>query len=1187
MAFKRICSAVLAAFVAGTSLTAAASEEAERSAGSSEVCVLAAFGSEADINAVLTDRAPASSVEDNGRMFSRTMKVTAAENEAQSYICNRKFSVDFGSDEYKDYEYINFWIYSPEPSPVDSDGNPSTMDILLRTRKSSNTNAFYYSIPLDWTGWRQVSVSRSDFINRNSGSWTDTPLITEFWILTNTESNSIPKNTVKWPADGSGYYMLDYVYLSKELPPDSLHVLDMTVENGAAEVLPDLDGRNTFSLIMTNGLLKNSVHEDKVKVTKNGDVIGGYSVSVDENDNHKLSVIFGEALDLGAEYSISFEPKCIYDEYGFTIPEPVETVFTVSEHSAEVTPDADTVELFSMDSPDAINNLIKSTGLISSTDKNTRMYDNTLYFDIPADRADRTLKCPCDGIDVSVYQYANYWIYSPEANSYGLNLIFYTSDAGNSYFRYTITVNWTGWKLISLPLAGFAASGSPVWEHVKEFRINANGWVGYAAPWTDGGHILLDQVYLSKTMPGDFSYAGSSLPQNFSTAPTKDMELLFSYTNTLSPVRSDAVTVTKSGTDETVPFEISVDGKTLKLYFSDLEPDTQYNAELSGQIYDSAGQQTDSEVQYSFKTAAEGLSVGKPVFDSDLLPSAGGQVNISVQVKNNEDVGRSAALVAAQYDINGAMLDLTEAKQSFEAGEGDTLNAGIEIKDGTIAIRAFVCDENRNLLRYDYSVLGEESPVKQKVYSGTAAAASGISVDSTELNTNELSIKGTYGGVGAVLLQIKASDGAEILAVPVYADSENEFSYKYIFGDDMQSGMYSINAIAVGARADTAVLYQAEQKRIFILNGVNSADSAEEINELLSENKLGLGIDGVSAKRVAGISQTLFEQRPFAEFSDLIAMISTSQSLLDTLNNTIWSGMSAFLDKNHDIVLYQNADYNYYAGLSDKKRNIINVEAEKSLPADSFTEFRAAFSSAVESCKSGPGTTGGTATGGGAGGGGGGKKGVSISFGNDLAGINNNVSEAANSGDIFADLEKCLWAKESIERLYELGVIALSVDNKFRPDDSVTREEFIKMLVAAFGQEIINKDSGFTDAEAGAWYQPYLTAAREAGITEGKPDGSFGIGEPITRQDMAVMAYRAVSALNKTLKREAEQIIFSDYKDISGYALNAVTAMQTAGVLNGMGDGSFMPLAQSSRAQAARVIYGLLEATEQERGRDN
>jgi hypothetical protein len=147
-------------------------------------------------------------------------------------------------------------------------------------------------------------------------------------------------------------------------------------------------------------------------------------------------------------------------------------------------------------------------------------------------------------------------------------------------------------------------------------------------------------------------------------------------------------------------------------------------------------------------------------------------------------------------------------------------------------------------------------------------------------------------------------------------------------------------------------------------------------------------------------------------------------------------------------------------------------------------------------------------------------------------------------------------------------------ESRFNPDVTVTRAEFVKMLMLTLNLKVERTSSSFTDVKADAWYADYIGSAQALGIVEGKPDGSFGIHDPISRQDISVMTYRAAQLAGTHF--EGGEVNFTDGNLISEYAKAAVSAMQKAEILTGFTDGSFAPRAQATRAQAAVMIYKLL-----------
>lgn len=173
----------------------------------------------------------------------------------------------------------------------------------------------------------------------------------------------------------------------------------------------------------------------------------------------------------------------------------------------------------------------------------------------------------------------------------------------------------------------------------------------------------------------------------------------------------------------------------------------------------------------------------------------------------------------------------------------------------------------------------------------------------------------------------------------------------------------------------------------------------------------------------------------------------------------------------------------------------------------------------------------------------------------------------------FADIEGFEWAKEGIYGLLEKGVISESEDKNFNPSANIKREEFIKMLVEAFGLKKDGAECRFNDVPSDSWFYPYVASAVESGLTSGIGDNLFGTGNSVTREEMATFIYRAMK--NAQAQDNAE--LFEDDDEISAYAKEAVYHIASKGIINGIGENKFAPKANATRAQAAKVIYGMVK----------
>ena len=175
----------------------------------------------------------------------------------------------------------------------------------------------------------------------------------------------------------------------------------------------------------------------------------------------------------------------------------------------------------------------------------------------------------------------------------------------------------------------------------------------------------------------------------------------------------------------------------------------------------------------------------------------------------------------------------------------------------------------------------------------------------------------------------------------------------------------------------------------------------------------------------------------------------------------------------------------------------------------------------------------------------------------------------------FIDIEGVDWAAEAIAALSDKGILNGVGENRFLPNNSVKREEFVKILIEAMNieqDESVKKS--FSDVSESEWYTAYINTAYKNGICKGISETEFGIGRDISRQDMCVMLVNALKMCG--VKVEPAGLSFVDAADIAEYAREAVEILYTLGAVNGVSEAHFDPMGTATRAQAAKIVYGVL-----------
>lgn len=218
----------------------------------------------------------------------------------------------------------------------------------------------------------------------------------------------------------------------------------------------------------------------------------------------------------------------------------------------------------------------------------------------------------------------------------------------------------------------------------------------------------------------------------------------------------------------------------------------------------------------------------------------------------------------------------------------------------------------------------------------------------------------------------------------------------------------------------------------------------------------------------------------------------------------------------------------------------------------------------------------------GSGGSSGGRGSSSISVGNrEDTDVNPNPTPPDTTEAImpFGDLDGFPWAKDAITNLYNKKIISGKTEKSFAPQDNLTREEAVKLLVSAFGLEEKQEGVSFTDCNVDAWYYPYVSIAVKSDIVKGVSKDVFGTGMNISRQDFAVMLRRTLQAGGCKLSG-ANALSFADGEAIAEYARADVDVLGANGLFLGDETQSFHPENNITRAEAAVAIERAMKFAE-------
>lgn len=116
----------------------------------------------------------------------------------------------------------------------------------------------------------------------------------------------------------------------------------------------------------------------------------------------------------------------------------------------------------------------------------------------------------------------------------------------------------------------------------------------------------------------------------------------------------------------------------------------------------------------------------------------------------------------------------------------------------------------------------------------------------------------------------------------------------------------------------------------------------------------------------------------------------------------------------------------------------------------------------------------------------------------------------------------------------------------------------------------------FTDVSVGEWYSPYIAWAVQANIVKGLDEDTFGLGEAVSREQMATFIARYIDNVGGKLELVENPVAaFQDVDSVSDWAMEGLELVRVSGIIQGDENGNFNPQMSATRAEAAAVIIRL------------
>lgn len=177
----------------------------------------------------------------------------------------------------------------------------------------------------------------------------------------------------------------------------------------------------------------------------------------------------------------------------------------------------------------------------------------------------------------------------------------------------------------------------------------------------------------------------------------------------------------------------------------------------------------------------------------------------------------------------------------------------------------------------------------------------------------------------------------------------------------------------------------------------------------------------------------------------------------------------------------------------------------------------------------------------------------------------------------FSDVSESDWFYKGVSYVVENGMMNGVGENQFAPNAPLTREMLAVVLYNMEKQPESTGVNPFADVKADMWYTDAIVWANANGIVAGYDDSTFGLGDSITREQLATILYRYAQLKGYDVTEKADLTGYTDSESISDYAVEAMQWANANGIVNGMTETTLAPQGTATRAQVATMLMNFCE----------
>ena len=180
----------------------------------------------------------------------------------------------------------------------------------------------------------------------------------------------------------------------------------------------------------------------------------------------------------------------------------------------------------------------------------------------------------------------------------------------------------------------------------------------------------------------------------------------------------------------------------------------------------------------------------------------------------------------------------------------------------------------------------------------------------------------------------------------------------------------------------------------------------------------------------------------------------------------------------------------------------------------------------------------------------------------------------------FTDVHPDDWFYEAVMFVYQNNLMNGTSATTFSPNDATTRAQIATIFYRMAGSPAVENTNPFTDVPYGPgtdWYYDAVLWVQQNGIMQGYGDNLFGPGDPVTREQLAVIFYNYAKFKGYDTTASGDLSGFTDAGDLSPWAQEAMKWAVGSGVMSGKGNGILDPKGTATRAEIAAMLQNFIE----------